>query len=230
MRLWTPFADRCGHCGRRRRRRYNPLKFAAGDRLLDASGNRILDASGNVMLDDGAGNTCCCETVPNCICTQLSAIITFSGVSICTSCQTNQTNPLHSAQASGSLDGTYTMPTFTTSGGHCFSQLLTNNLTFTEYSDTTCSTVYNSSPGFYIAAHYDTITPSDYPGDPTLPQWRISVAIPGNGLLHHVFRGVKPSSFMTAPFTVNNAITCGSSSTSGGLAFGGTATVTLVCP
>jgi hypothetical protein len=60
MRLWTPFADRCERCGRRRRRIYNPLKFAAGDRLLDASGNRILDASGNVMLDDGAGNGCCC--------------------------------------------------------------------------------------------------------------------------------------------------------------------------
>lgn len=134
MRLWTPFADRCRECGRRRpRRRYNPLKFAAGDRLLDASGNRILDASGNVMLDDGAGNGCCCCTqcpndsdgnpvVPSrfCFCGGSGAryyqiVAAISGVSICTgsfTCNNDICNggTMNRYEVSGSWSGgTYTL-------------------------------------------------------------------------------------------------------------------------
>jgi hypothetical protein len=134
VRLWTPFADRCRECGRRRpRRRYNPLKFAAGDRLLDASGNRILDASGNVMLDDGAGNGCCCCTqCPNdsngdpvlpsrfCFCGATGArynqiVAVFSDVGICTgsfACNNSICNDgtMNRYEVTGSWSGgTYTL-------------------------------------------------------------------------------------------------------------------------
>lgn len=96
--IWTPFGDRCRNCGRRKRRTYNPLKFAVGDRLLDADGNVILDDDGNVMLDDGAGNDCCCTPLPDCspCCssapcyssTPTMVSVSFSGLSGCSGCVT----------------------------------------------------------------------------------------------------------------------------------------------
>lgn len=64
--IWTPMAEQRRRARRGqhwRRRLFDPLRFAAGDVLLDTNGNVILDASGNVMLSDGAGDDCCCESL-----------------------------------------------------------------------------------------------------------------------------------------------------------------------
>lgn len=120
--IWTPFADRCPDCNRRnRRRRFNPLRFAAGDVLLDTSGNVILDDSGNVMLSDGAGDSCCCGGATPCsLCpdtTPKTFTVTFSGTTIwnpstCWVCYGPIFNVAAMADTPGgatNFDGTYTL-------------------------------------------------------------------------------------------------------------------------
>lgn len=220
--IWTPFGDRCRNCGRRKRRTYNPLKFAVGDRLLDADGNVILDDDGNVMLDDGAGNTCCCPpVVPNCMCGVLTAMVTFSGVTVCNICEVRNG---HSWRATGTLDGTYSMPTFSNDGsGQCASQLSISSITYSSYfNDATCSTLTSSDTHFTIVVVFNSHSPT---------LWGVSVNYQTqSGLQNAIFSGQVASPFMTAPFTVSNVVTCGNSISTGGLGSGGTATVTLVCP
>lgn len=93
--IWTPMSEQRRRARRGqywRRRLFDPLRFAAGDVLLDTSGNVILDASGNVMLSDGAGDDCCCGGIDPCAyCTGGGADtldLSFLDVVACDGCAT----------------------------------------------------------------------------------------------------------------------------------------------
>lgn len=84
--IWTPMAEQRRRARRGqywRRRLFDPLRFAAGDVLLDTSGNVILDASGNVMLSDGAGDDCCCGGEGCCAGDADQLEVSFIGITNC---------------------------------------------------------------------------------------------------------------------------------------------------